>query len=104
MIEAIGGYDSNRFWGITLLSLFIGTILTMFNNIIIRVLGEALFIFGGTLLVLYINNLILTTEGLPNIASTFPFLSSVLVILGAVRLISMHPIFMKHKRDAEENK
>ena len=81
MLNLVGGYGSNDFWLLVIGLLLSGSILNAFHNIILKVIGSGLFIYGGVLCLGMINYTIDTTPNPPSCANYFPLLFALILLL-----------------------
>ncbi len=90
MINLIGGYGSNGFWILVFALLLGGSILNSAHNLITKVIGIGLFIYGGTLLLGFIQFTIDTTPNLPSYANTFPLLFAIILLLLVFKMMTFN--------------
>ncbi len=87
MINLVGGYGSEGFWILVLSLLFVGSVLNVIGNLVIKVIGLGLFIWGGVELVGFIDYTVKTTPNLPEYANVFSLLFAIIVFLVVFKMM-----------------
>lgn len=92
MVDAVGGYDSIGFALLVTGAYLVGGILFWIPNIIVKLLGLGLFMYGGILAVGFLSFTIDSTPNLPSYSGLFPFLFMLIQILVVIKMLQLRPL------------
>lgn len=103
MIDWVGGYGSDGFWILVLVLMFSGSLLNAVGNLVIKLLGLGLFIWGGIELVGFIDFTIKTTPNLPEYSSMFTILFAVILFLVVLKMSQYSILTKKDTKNDNSN-